>query len=231
VRTDTPYHLSALRARALYNPAYVDKYRREDHRAWQTGSIAAYAKAIHAEAAAMGRDAAILDLGCGTGRYFRCIRHAGLFVGLDASEYALAVARKSGRARLACGNVCIPCFRPGTFSLIYSIGVFEEHAPFDAGVARELYALLRPGGRLLLTVAHPCDVRKSWRRRLAEWVRDRSSGPLRAGLDRRLACSWYGLEPERVRRLLAEAGFSAITVRLVRGKVRTHTLATACRVS
>lgn len=83
----------------------------------------------------------VLDLGCGTGRYFHCIKNARELVGLDISREMLNTARNPVRAQdvtaqkvtLIQGDLFSAKFADGEFDLIYCLGVFGN----GCGITRE----------------------------------------------------------------------------------------------
>ncbi len=99
---------------------------------------------------------AVLDGGCGMGRYLRVAAEGkpGLLVGLDLSE-AVRAARDlteglSGVA-LVRGDLLRPPFDSGTFDHIYSLGVLD-HTPDPRSAFLALAGLLKPGGRIVVWV-------------------------------------------------------------------------------
>ena len=99
--------------------------------------------------------AAILDLGCGTGRHARALAARGFDVtGLDLSAESIRQARHSQRSNLRYvrqdmrqpfGVNAFDC----VLNFFTSFGYFDEAADHLA-VARNISASLRPGGRLVL---------------------------------------------------------------------------------
>jgi SAM-dependent methyltransferase len=125
----------------------------------------------------------VLEVGCGTGNVLRVLEAvcAGAEVtGMDLHEEGLAYARRRVRCRVVAGDVNASSF-PEPFDLI---GLFDvlEHLPDDSRILRTLYAALRPGGRLLLTVpAH--QSLWSYADEYGGHYRRYSSGQLRAALE------------------------------------------------
>ena len=125
------------------------------------------------------RGISVLDLGCGTGRYFHCLRNVDRLLGVDISVEMLRQARipvkkeliKINRIDLVCANV-VDFQLPRQFDFIYSIGVFGEHVSWDLPTCDQTIWPLDAGGKLFFTVV---DVFSKYsymskKRRLAETV-------------------------------------------------------------
>ena len=95
----------------------------------------------------------VLDAGCGMGRWLHFARRAGAaIVGMDVSPAIDVVAQREGpEADLVQADLRWPPFAPGTFDLVYSLGVVHHLDDPFAGV-RTLASLVRPGGELRLYV-------------------------------------------------------------------------------
>jgi SAM-dependent methyltransferase/uncharacterized protein YbaR (Trm112 family) len=95
----------------------------------------------------------VLDAGCGMGRWLHFVRKAGAkVVGLDVSRaIEVAAAREGCHADLVQADLRRPPFAPGTFDLVYSLGVVHHLADPGRAVAT-LAGLLAPGGELRLYV-------------------------------------------------------------------------------
>jgi SAM-dependent methyltransferase len=110
---------------------------------------------------------AVLDGGCGMGRYLRIAAELGpaLLVGIDLS-LAVVAAREltAGLDEVAVvrGDLLRPPFPPGSFDHVYSIGVLD-HTPDPRAAFLRLAALLKPGGRIAIWI-----YRKE--RPIVEWV-------------------------------------------------------------
>ena len=100
----------------------------------------------------------VLDVGCGMGRFADVIsRWGGDVIGIDLSRAVEAAqANLSGRENvriLQADLFCLP-FRPGTFDIVYSLGVLH-HTPNCEKAFRQIVPLVRPGGRLCVWVYGP----------------------------------------------------------------------------
>jgi len=98
----------------------------------------------------------ILEVGCGVGSVLGVLQRAcgsGVVFGVDLYAEALTYARRTDRRLAQADATALPF--PAAFALV---GLFDvlEHVSDDDAVLREVYRLLEPPGRLLLTApAHP----------------------------------------------------------------------------
>ena len=93
----------------------------------------------------------VLDLGCGTGVVLSELAAWATPVGLDMSPLALAFCRRRGLARLAIGDGTAMPFAAESFDAMIGLDVFE-HIEDDAKAFAQAFRVLRPGGRLVLSV-------------------------------------------------------------------------------
>jgi len=105
----------------------------------------------------------VLDAGCGEGRHvFECFRHDCSILGVDLSQQSLLKARyvlgemkarkeANGRVLLLRGNALRFPFSAGTFDKIICAEVIE-HVDDDRLGITELGRVLKPGGRIAVTV-------------------------------------------------------------------------------
>jgi SAM-dependent methyltransferase len=98
----------------------------------------------------------VLDAGCGMGRYLRIAAEspARLIVGVDLSRAVVAAGELTeGMTHVAIvrGDLLRLPFAPGTFDLIYSLGVID-HTPDPRAAFLALARTLKPGGRIAVWV-------------------------------------------------------------------------------
>ena len=170
---------------------------------------------------ALRRDSLVLDLACGTGDLCRELEASGLAaIGVDLSFGMLAAARTE--APLAQGDALRLPVRDGSVDGVtcgFALRNLVDLAPFFA----ELRRVLRPGGRIaLLEVAEPANPVLRWGHaiyfgkvvpRIGGLLSDASAYRY---LPRSVA---YLPEPEKMRAMIADAGFSAVDRRLLSGGI------------
>jgi SAM-dependent methyltransferase len=203
-----------------FDATWAAAYRRLDEQA-ADDVISHYGALLTRLSASFGRKIDALDVGCGTGRYFHCLRNVGRLVGIDPSSHMLERARTPVHhpeitvesIELMCGGLESVTFPDSSFDLIYSIGVVGEYAPVDPAFLRRCLRLLRSGGCLFVTavdsrsrIAVPESQRPSLLRRLLRKSWPLLPVPLRVFVN-------HGLSPHYVTRrrlehLFRTAGFA-----------------------
>jgi SAM-dependent methyltransferase len=177
-------------------------------------SVAVYHQRLLA-VAAIGEREHVLDVGCGTGQTTRDAARAasaGSALGIDLSsrmlDYAHRRAVEQGvtNATFEQGDAQIHRFEPGAFDVAISRTAamfFGDHVAAFGNIGRAL----RSGGRLVLVTWQPLAGN--------EWIRE-ISGALTAGRDLPAPPPDAGpfalSDPDRVRALLATAGFADVEV-------------------
>lgn len=144
-----------------------------------------------------GRSIYVLDVGCGTGRYFHCLTNVELLVGVDISAEMLRVAEKPARSeeisaktiRLLQCNIYEHTFPSEMFDLIYCFGVFGHGAQLTSELCRKFHRWLGHDGRLYFDAIESADdppliaARRRIKRVVQPWLPRR----LRQRLDERAA--------------------------------------------
>ena len=94
----------------------------------------------------------ILDIGCGTGAMLDELAHFGHVVGADYAPEALqfCITRKVG-ADLARADVRRLPFADSSFDVVTAMDIVE-HIDDDKAASCEIFRVLKPGGRLFVTV-------------------------------------------------------------------------------
>ncbi len=164
----------------------------------------------------------ILDAGCGSGRWMKRLGAAGArVVGFDLS---LKMLHRGASGRLARARLERPPFRPGSADLVLTSFALS----YAAAAAQAVAALVRPGGRLVVSDLHPDAREAGWsrgfraggRRAELKWERVEDDRPVGFELEARVEAALG--EPERVcfegtgRALEDVAGVRAVEIRVWR---------------
>lgn len=116
----------------------------------------------------------VLDAGCGTGRHTFHMAQGGAkeIVAMDFSR-AIEVAARNNRphpnAHFVQADIYHPPFAPGTFDLVYSLGVLH-HLPDPERGFRALLPLVREGGFVNVYLYWNLEGEAAWRRALLRAV-------------------------------------------------------------
>lgn len=124
----------------------------EDRHAWFAGRTRAIQKYLDAELGPRqpGDQRKILDIGSGAGNMAHHLAHYGTVIGLDFNPRPLAVAGQRGLDAIQGSGDSLP-FADQTFDLIALLDTIE-HIPDEFGVLEECRRVLKPGGKLMITV-------------------------------------------------------------------------------
>lgn len=124
----------------------------EDKHAWFAGRTRAILKFLDAEMTPRraGAEHLVLDVGSGAGNMAHHLAHYGRVIGLDNNPRPLGVARDRGLEALQSLGDRMP-FGDGTFDLVALLDTVE-HIPDDMAVFGEALRILKPGGKLMVTV-------------------------------------------------------------------------------
>jgi ubiquinone/menaquinone biosynthesis C-methylase UbiE len=134
----------------------ADQYRRDDEIEARSENHQRLGGNLRRMCRSFSRPVRVLEMGCGTGRYFHWLENTELLVGTDISAEMLRQAKTPVHAaevtaaeiRLIRGNLYEMNFEPGSFDIIYSLGVFGYGAAITEALCAKLESWLAPGGRL-----------------------------------------------------------------------------------
>jgi ubiquinone/menaquinone biosynthesis C-methylase UbiE len=154
---------------------------------------------LYRMSSSFGRPISALDVGCGTGRYFHCVKNVQRLDGIDISQEMLKIAESPvrqeevsiGSIALKCGNIHLESFPPESFDLIYSIGMFGNGCPVTVDLCNKFYDWLAPGGKLFFDAVDLATLPLSRRIRRK----------IRAGVYPLLPRRWKGILNKREARL------------------------------
>jgi pimeloyl-ACP methyl ester carboxylesterase/SAM-dependent methyltransferase len=151
-------------------------------------------------------DDALLDVGCGSGRLLaEHAAHVRYVAGLDISEIQVGLARERLSSRIAAGTAEVVLgdaadlpWEDGRFSVVTSLEVLK-HSADPEGTLREMYRVLRPGGRAVFT--------------MGEYVKAAWGGTDESGA--RNAWGVWNWSDADAQRLVEEAGFVDVDLSLL----------------
>lgn len=161
----------------------------------------------------------VLELGCGTGRYFHWLRNVELLVGTDLSVEMLREAENPVRAqaitarkiRLELGNIYEMTFPAGSFDFVYSLGMFGYGASVTTELCAKLRAWLTPGGWIYFDAIEVPHATR-WRERLENVLYPRLPARMQRWLDRRHLVPIARHSSEHVHRAMQAAGFASVVI-------------------
>jgi SAM-dependent methyltransferase len=211
-----------------FDPAWARQYRHEDEVAvGLAGSYKHYSQTLSRLTGSKTAPIDVLDVGCGTGRYFHCLRNLRRLVGIDTSAHMLAQARNpihredigARSLELICGDMFSARLAVSSFDFIYSIGVLGEYAPLDMAALVKLKSLLKSGGTLFVTavdagsrVSVPESGQPPLIRRIARKAFPHLPRAARIAINRHLSPCY--VIAERLRMLFRSVGFPSTHFKL-----------------
>jgi SAM-dependent methyltransferase len=128
---------------------YASYYRHEDHHWWFRWRFELITRLVGEQKT--GPNFRILDAGCGTGQMLKHLEELGDAIGIDTSTQALTFAQSRGVKKLVQGSITDVPFPEATFDCIVVLDVIE-HVEDDSKILQSLHQVLKPGGRLIVTV-------------------------------------------------------------------------------
>jgi ubiquinone/menaquinone biosynthesis C-methylase UbiE len=150
---------------------------------------------------ALQSDDDLLDVGCGSGGLLvEQAGHVGFVAGLDASEIQVAMARRrlaeriaAGTAEVTLGDAASLPWEDERFSVITSVNALK-FVPDPDGALRELHRVLRPGGRVAITMGE---------------AREAPADPVAAAVNAWGEWQWSEIAAQRA---VEDAGFDDVAV-------------------
>jgi SAM-dependent methyltransferase len=229
------------RAARLYTETYAENYRSHDEALSPRDAGIRLSSWLHGICEQFTREIDVLDLGCGTGRYFHALTRVRRLVGIDVSRPMLERARQPAgdvdrtRLMLIEADFLIHEFDPESFDLVYAIGVLGEHSPFDFATVERVSRWLKPGGRFAFTTVHPQSpsVAVTFRRSVAHALVRSPIVPdaLRRRIQNRLMSGGLYADENRVREVLEASRFAVESIEPFHSDVHQHVRAVAMRLA
>ncbi len=180
--------------RQEYDPI-ADIYRRNDEQDAQGSDHQRVARKLQRLCLQFNHPINVLDLGCGTGRYFYSLKQVNRLVGIDVSEKMLKAAEHPLREEdvsvqqieLRQGNLYTAAFAPESFDLVYSVGVFGNGCALTPELCDRVHSWLKPNGKFFFDAIDTSEMSlvERWRKKLRASLHNASPNRLQEAWDRR----------------------------------------------
>jgi ubiquinone/menaquinone biosynthesis C-methylase UbiE len=167
------YAMLQRQSNVYHSPNYAQSYRESDERGKTEESHTLKYNIIRELSSSFLYPINVLDLGCGTGRYFHCIKNTKCLVGVDASwnmleEAKVPVSGGTQNVHLIQSNLHEVEFRPAVFDLVICVGVFGVVCPLDDFVLQKITRFTCPDGIVFLTIPEYKPITYTWKRKTAK---------------------------------------------------------------
>lgn len=210
-------NLSEEKTVKLYTDEYSQKYRSYDEHFVTTSDFQHYVDIFGDICTSFGKPINVLDIGCGSGRYFHVLKNVAHLTGIDVAEGMVKAAYHPVNEhlmdikdmRLITGNIYNFDFEGQTFDFIYSVGVLGGHAPLTPDLCKRIKDMLNDKGIFYVTVVD-LDSRKNAKRRFAEALYPLMPGALKRMFDERWKTNY--LTEKELAKLITDAGFSRFEI-------------------
>jgi 2-polyprenyl-3-methyl-5-hydroxy-6-metoxy-1,4-benzoquinol methylase len=201
------------RVRRQYDESYSRGYRTSDELAVASEDHGRLCQLLHSLTTPFEHEISALEIGCGTGRLFHCLKNTNRLVGIDVSEFMLEQAKTPVRSQeitvanieLRCESIFDAQLPEREFDFVYSIGVLGEHSPFDSFVCDKVHSTLKNDGIFFFTVVDKHSKPKRLKRKLAELIYPLMPTPVKVRLDQRWQ-SFY-MTREELERVMTRSPF------------------------
>ena len=189
-----------------HSARYAKGYRHQDDLSKDEVSQAGKCEKIKKLTGGYQYPAVILDLGCGTGRYFHCMKNIKLLIGVDPSDNMLRMAKNpvgcaTSGAQLVQASLHTIEFKPATFDIVICVGVFGGVCPLDKFSLSQIARFLKPNGIFFFTIPEYLPTSKTWKTRMAELIQPFLFGHARRYVKLRLRR--FSLSASQVKRLIS----------------------------
>jgi SAM-dependent methyltransferase len=134
----------------MENQLYENTYRSEQSHWWFVGRRTLVFDQIE-RCYPHRTDLQMMDVGCGTGLNMKSLARYGDVTGVDLSSLALEFCRTRGHARLVRAPIERLPFADNSFDLVTALDIIE-HLDDDVAGIREIWRVLKPGGRVFVLV-------------------------------------------------------------------------------
>jgi 2-polyprenyl-3-methyl-5-hydroxy-6-metoxy-1,4-benzoquinol methylase len=145
---------SSRTSKAGYDPVHFARLAAiEEQHFWFTTRRKLIFNLVRSAVRSLAPGYKVLEVGCGTGNVLGALGEAcvsGSVFGMDRFIEGLSFAKDRGRPGLLQGDAHAPPFAT-QFDIVGAFDVIE-HLPDDERILRDLHGMIRPGGKLILTV-------------------------------------------------------------------------------
>ncbi|HZQ46317.1 MAG TPA: class I SAM-dependent methyltransferase, partial [Verrucomicrobiae bacterium] len=201
----------------------AERYRCDDEIEVTTEHHRHLKSILSAISSSFNRPISVLDAGCGTGRYFYCLKNVERLVGIDVSQEMLKIAEKPVRqeelsavaVELKCGNIYLEHFPPNSFDMIYSLGMFGNGCPVTIDLCNKFHDWLIPGGKLFFDIVDVATlpILRRVRRRIRTGIYPHLPQRCRRILDRREGpLPFFGMNKKELDRIMRATRFTSFSV-------------------